>query len=144
MPGPVSVTVSVAVLPVVADSGRTLVFDAAAPAELVGDRHLLGQMLVNLIENGIRHTPVGTLIAIQVGATAAVVTLVVTDTGPGIPADQRKLALRRFGRLDASRHDEGHGLGLPLIQAIVRLHRGTILLEDAVPGLRVVIALPKG
>jgi len=128
--------------PVVADSGRTLVFDAAVPAEIVGDRHLLGQMLVNLIENGIRHTPVGTQIAIQVGATAAVVTLVVTDAGPGIPADQRTLALRRFGRLDASRHDEGHGLGLPLIQAIVRLHRGTIALEDAAPGLRVVITLP--
>ncbi len=128
--------------PVVADSGRTLVFDAAAPAKIVGDRHLLGQMLVNLIENGIRHTPVGTQIAIQVGATAAVATLVVTDTGPGIPADQRKLALRRFGRLDASRHDSGHGLGLALIQAIVRLHRGTIALEDAAPGLRVVITLP--
>ncbi len=128
--------------PVVADSGRTLVFDAAAPAELVGDRHLLGQMLVNLIENGIRHTPVGTQIAIHVGATAAVATLVVTDAGPGIPADQRTLALRRFGRLDASRHDEGHGLGLPLIQAIVRLHRGTIALENAAPGLRVAITLP--
>ncbi len=128
--------------PVVADSGRTLVFDAAAPAEIVGDRHLLGQMLVNLIENGIRHTPVGTQIAIQVGATAAVATLVVTDTGPGIPADQRKLALRRFGRLDASRHDSGHGLGLALIEAIVRLHRGTIALENAAPGLRVVVTLP--
>ncbi len=128
--------------PVVADSGRTLVFDAAAPAEIVGDRHLLGQMLVNLIENGIRHTPVGTQIAIQVGATAAVATLVVTDTGPGIPADQRKLALRRFGRLDASRHDSGHGLGLALIEAIVRLHRGTIALENAAPGLRVAITLP--
>ncbi len=128
--------------PVVADSGRTLVFDAAAPAEIVGDRHLLGQMLVNLIENGIRHTPVGTQIAIQVGATAAVATLVVTDTGPGIPADQRKRALRRFGRLDASRHDSGHGLGLALIEAIARLHRGTIALEDAAPGLRVVVTLP--
>ncbi len=128
--------------PVVADSGRTLVFDAAAPAEIVGDRHLLGQMLVNLIENGIRHTPVGTQIAIQVGATVAVATLVVTDTGPGIPADQRKLALRRFGRLDASRHDSGHGLGLALIEAIARLHRGTVALEDAAPGLRVVVTLP--
>ncbi|RZM36651.1 MAG: sensor histidine kinase, partial [Sphingomonas sp.] len=128
--------------PVVADSGRTLVVDAAAPAVLVGDRQLLGQMLVNLIENAVRHTPVGTQMAIKVGTTATVATLVMTDTGPGIPADQRKLALRRFGRLDASRHDSGQGLGLALVEAIVRLHRGTIALEDAAPGLRVVVTLP--
>ncbi|WP_330218665.1 MULTISPECIES: sensor histidine kinase [unclassified Sphingomonas] len=130
--------------PVVADGDRTLVLDAAAPAEILGDRHLLGQMLVNLIENALRHTPSGTRIEIGITTTGGTAMLTVTDTGPGIPVDQRKLALRRFGRLDASRHDEGHGLGLPLIQAIVRLHRGTIALEDAAPGLRVVIALPKG
>ncbi|SFO16956.1 Signal transduction histidine kinase [Sphingomonas sp. OK281] len=128
--------------PVVADSGRTLVLDTAAPAGIVGDRQLLGQMLVNLIENAVRHTPVGTQMTIEVGATAAMAILVVTDTGPGIPADQRKLALRRFGRLDASRHDGGQGLGLALVEAITRLHRGTILLEDAAPGLRVVVTLP--
>ena len=128
--------------PVVEDGGRTLVLDAAAPAGIVGDRQLLGQMLVNLIENALRHTPIGTRITVEVAATATVATLVVADTGPGIPADQRTLALRRFGRLDPSRHDGGHGLGLPLIDAIAHLHRGTIALEDGAPGLRVVIALP--
>ncbi len=130
--------------PVVADGHRTLVLDAPAPVGIVGDRQLLGQMLVNLVENALNHTPTHTRIAIGVATAAATAILTVTDTGPGIPADQRTLALRRFGRLDVSRHDEGHGLGLPLIQAIVRLHRGTIALEDAVPGLRVVITLPRG
>ena len=130
--------------PVVADGDRTLTLKPSPVAEIVGDRQLLGQMLVNLIENALRHTPPGTRIEIGVATTGTTATLTVTDTGPGIPEDQRKLALRRFGRLDASRHDEGHGLGLPLIQAIVRLHRGTIALEDAAPGLRVVMALPKG
>jgi signal transduction histidine kinase len=130
--------------PVVADGDRTLTLKTSPVAEIVGDRQLLGQMLVNLIENALRHTPPGTRIEIGVATTGTTATLTVTDTGPGIPEDQRKLALRRFGRLDASRHDEGHGLGLPLIQAIVRLHRGTIALEDAAPGLRVVMALPKG
>lgn len=129
--------------PVVVDDGRTMLVHCADPAPIIGDRHLLGQMLVNLIENVLRHTPPGTQVAIGVATTGKTATLSVSDTGPGIPADQRTLALRRFGRLDASRHEHGHGLGLPLIEAIVRLHRGTIVLEDASPGLRVVIALPR-
>jgi signal transduction histidine kinase len=129
--------------PVVVDDGRTMLVHCADPAPIIGDRHLLGQMLVNLIENVLRHTPPGTQIAIGVATTGKTATLSVSDTGPGIPADQRSLALRRFGRLDLSRHEHGHGLGLPLIEAIARLHRGTIVLEDASPGLRVVIALPR-
>ncbi|WP_380780771.1 ATP-binding protein [Sphingomonas sp. R86520] len=123
--------------PVVTDSGRTLIVAAPTPMQIVGDRQLLGQLLVNLVENAIRHTPIGTRIVIAVADT-----LTIADDGPGIPADQRGLALRRFGRIDASRHAEGHGLGLPLAQAIVRLHSGTIALEDAEPGLRIVIGLP--
>ncbi len=123
--------------PVVADSGRTLVVTAHTPTQIVGDRQLVGQLLVNLVENAVRHTPEGTRIGIKVADT-----LTITDDGPGIPADQRALAMRRFGRLDTSRHDEGHGLGLPLVEAIIRLHRGTIALEDAGPGLRIVIRLP--
>ncbi len=129
--------------PVVVDSGRRLDSVGREPARIVGDRQLLGQAMVNLIENAIRHTPTGTRIRIGVVSTDAATMLTVTDDGPGIPADQRKLALRRFGRLDISRHDVGHGLGLALIDAIVRLHRGMLSLEDAGPGLRVVLSLPR-
>ncbi|KQN27097.1 histidine kinase [Sphingomonas sp. Leaf34] len=129
--------IGVMMQPVVADSGRMLALATASPLPIVGDGQLLGQLIVNLIENTVRHTPVGTRICIAVTDT-----LTITDDGPGIPADQRALAMRRFGRLDTSRHDGGHGLGLPLVEAIVRLHRGTIALEDAAPGLRVVIAVP--
>ena len=129
--------------PVVVDSGRQLDIVVKEPAEIVGDRQLLGQAMVNLIENAIRHTPLGTRIAIGVVSADVATILTVTDDGPGIAADQRKLALRRFGRIDASRHDEGHGLGLALIDAIVRLHRGTLSLDDAGPGLRVAISLPR-
>lgn len=130
--------------PVVVDSGRHLDIVVKEPVQIVGDRQLLGQAMVNLIENAIRHTPTGTRIEIGVVSTKAATMLTVTDDGPGIPADQRKLALRRFGRLDISRRDVGHGLGLALIDAIVRLHRGTLSLEDAGPGLRVVLSLPRG
>ncbi len=129
--------------PVVVDSGRHLDIVVKESVQIVGDRQLLGQAMVNLIENAIRHTPTGTRIEIGVVSTKAATMLTVTDDGPGIPADQRKLALRRFGRLDISRHDVGHGLGLALIDAIIRLHRGTLLLEDAGPGLRVAITLSR-
>ncbi|MES2421950.1 MAG: ATP-binding protein [Pseudomonadota bacterium] len=129
--------------PVVVDSGRQLDIVVKQPARIVGDRQLLGQAMVNLIENAIRHTPTGTRIEIGVVSTDVATMLTVTDDGPGIPADQRKLALRRFGRLDISRHDVGHGLGLALIDAIVRLHRGMLSLEDAEPGLRVVLSLSR-
>ncbi len=129
--------------PVVEDSGRTLLIEKPAPAPIVGDRQLLGQTIVNLVENAIRHTFVGTRIAIGVETTGESVALTIADNGPGIPADQHALALRRFGRLDTSRHDTGHGLGLSLVAAIVRLHRGTIALEDANPGLRVMLRLPR-
>jgi len=129
--------------PVVVDSGRHLDIVVKEPVQIVGDRQLLGQAMVNLIENAIRHTPTGTRIEIGVVSTKAATMLTVTDDGPGIPADQRKLALRRFGRLNISRHDVGHGLGLALIDAIIRLHRGTLLLEDAGPGLRVAITLSR-
>jgi signal transduction histidine kinase len=128
--------------PVVADGGRTLVVTASAPAPIVGDRQLLGQLLVNLVENAMRHTPPGTRVEIRVDVTGGRAVLTIADDGPGIPADQRTLALRRFGRLDTSRHDSGQGLGLALVEAISRLHRGTIALEDAAPGLRVVVTLP--
>jgi signal transduction histidine kinase len=54
----------------------------------------------------------------------------------------RATALRRFGRLDASRSTGGFGLGLPLAAAIARLHHGELSLEDAAPGLRVVLSVP--
>jgi signal transduction histidine kinase len=128
--------------PVVADGGRTLLATASTPAPIIGDRQLLGQLLVNLVENAMRHTPPGTRVEIRVDVTGGRAVLTIADDGPGIPADQRTLALRRFGRLDTSRHDSGQGLGLALVEAISRLHRGTIALEDAAPGLRVVVTLP--
>jgi signal transduction histidine kinase len=128
--------------PVVADGGRTLLVTASTPAPMIGDRQLLGQLLVNLVENAMRHTPPGTRVEIRVDVTGGRAVLTIADDGPGIPANQRTLALRRFGRLDTSRHDSGQGLGLALVEAISRLHRGTIALEDAAPGLRVVVTLP--
>jgi signal transduction histidine kinase len=70
--------------------------------------------------------------------------LTVADTGPGIPADDRARAVERFVRLEQSRSQPGSGLGLSLANAVARLHGGELRLEDNTPGLRSVLALPRG
>ncbi|WHO38310.1 ATP-binding protein [Sphingobium sp. AP49] len=130
------------VAPLAEESGHHIRIGRNDSVRLVGDRQLLSQLLANLLENAIRHTPAGTDIDIAVERLARGIAIVVTDNGPGIPAEQRAIALRRFGRLDRSRPASGHGLGMPLAAAITRLHHGTLTLEDAVPGLRVAITLP--
>jgi signal transduction histidine kinase len=130
--------------PVAAESGHRVRLVTGAPLPLSGDRQLLNRALMNLIDNALRHTPSGTDIVVDVGTEGETAFLRVADNGPGIPADKRGLALRRFGRLDKSRGARGHGLGLPLVEAVAHLHRGTIALEDAGPGLSVVVRIPLG
>lgn len=129
---------------VVEESGRTLQLDLREPVFVSADRRLLTQLIVNLVENAVHYTPTGTIITVSIGRQGDRALLSVADNGPGIPESERARALRRFGRLEASRHLPGHGLGLPLAQAIATLHRGTLTLEDAQPGLGVRVALPIG
>lgn len=128
----------------VEDSGRAFTVAVPdAPVWIDGDVRLLSQLLVNLVENAVHHTPPGTRIAVTVSARPGEAVLAVIDNGPGIAAAARAQALRRFGRLDASRSRPGHGLGLSLVQAIATLHRGTLALDDAGPGLAVRLSLPR-
>lgn len=69
--------------------------------------------------------------------------MTVADDGPGIPADQREQVLRRLYRLDRSRSTRGNGLGLSLVEAVVKLHGGHLDLGDNAPGLKVTITLPE-
>jgi signal transduction histidine kinase len=110
---------------------------------VVGDRHLISQALANLIDNAIKYTKPGGRITIRVTSSVTNASLIVTDTGPGIPEAARTKVLERFVRLDQSRHTPGSGLGLSLVAAVTKLHGGTLRLEDADPGLRVILSLPK-
>ena len=69
--------------------------------------------------------------------------LSVADAGPGIPAADRGRVVERFVRLEQSRSLPGSGLGLSLVAAVARLHRGELKLEDNAPGLKAVLVLPK-
>ena len=129
--------------PVAEEKGLTLTLDAgSAPVEVRGDRHMLSRAIANLVENALKYTPAGGTVRVAVTPDGAMARLTVADNGPGIPAEERERVFDRFYRLEASRTTEGNGLGLSLARAVVRLHGGTITLEDNGPGLRAVVALP--
>ena len=115
------------------DEGKILASEITVNIFCNGDKELLFQLGVNLIENAIRHTEPGTKITFAVLAPA---TLQVRDTGNGIPADQRVKVLERFHRLDHARSTPGSGLGLAMVAAIANLHHTSIGLEDNKPGLK--------
>jgi len=124
------------------ESGHSLTLSAPAPCTVLGDRELLGQVLANLIENGLRHVPTGGQIAVSLTQHAGQTVLTVADTGPGIPEVERANVLRRLYRLEASRSTPGNGLGLSMVAAISDLHGATLLLGDTAPGLRVTLTFP--
>jgi signal transduction histidine kinase len=128
--------------PVAEDAGQRLNVGTCDEGWLTGDPQLLSQMLVNMVENSLRHTSTGTAVTISVVEAPGRLLLTVEDDGPGIPSDQHALVMRRFGRLARSHRKSGHGLGLPLVDAIARLHGGSVQLEDAAPGLRLTVSLP--
>ena len=128
--------------PLAAAQGLTLAGGPAAPAIVRGNRQLLAQLLTNLIENGLKYVPRGGRIEVSVRPLSGAVRLLVSDDGPGIAAADRARAGQPFVRFGAGNSAQGSGLGLSLVAAIVRLHRGRLVLEDNQPGLRVLIDLP--
>ncbi len=127
---------------VAADARQSLTFSAQDGIWINGDLALLTQMAVNLIENAISHCPAGTIIRLALMRLENVIRLEIADNGSGIPEAERERVFRRFVRLEQSRHTSGHGLGLPLVRAIARLHDAEIALLDNHPGLSVRIDFP--
>jgi len=95
---------------------------------LRADPARLAQVLRNLIDNAIAHTPTGGLIRIGAEASRQVMTITVADTGPGIPADQLDRIFERFYRTDPSRTRAtgGAGLGLAIARQLARLQGGDV------------------
>lgn len=129
--------------PLAEEWGVAVAYDRPAwPVPLFGHRQLLAQAISNLVENAIRYGASGGEIRLRVEPTGREIRVEIADRGPGIPPERREEALRRFGRLDTSRSEEGAGLGLALAQSIAHLHGGQLLLEDNKPGLLTVLVLP--
>ena len=124
------------------DQCRPLTASIASGVLVEGDRELLTQLLANLVENALAHTPPGTPIELLLLEDRGRRRAVVADRGPGIPEAARARVFERFARLDGSRSTPGSGLGLSLVSAVAELHGIRVQLEDNQPGLRVVLDLP--
>lgn len=107
-----------------------------------GDRDLLFQAFANLLDNAIKYTPPNGEIRVSLENGVAGPRIRISDSGPGIPENARGKVFKRFFRLEQSRHTPGNGLGLSLVEAVVRLHKASIRL-DGDPGLDVSLDFPK-
>lgn len=128
--------------PAIEDDGRTLLWSVEPNIESVGDRELLAQAVINLVENAERHTPAGTIIRLTLVRTHEQILLQVADNGPGVPSGDLPRITRRFARLERSRNTAGYGLGLSLVSAVARLHGGRLIVKNDDPGLATTIELP--
>jgi signal transduction histidine kinase len=132
--------------PVAEEAGMTLETEIAPDVHLRGNRELIGQAVVNLIENALKYYEPAEGKTGRIGVTvrqeAGRVRIAVGDNGPGIPAEDRARVVERFVRLEKSRTEQGSGLGLSLVAAVAKLHHGQFRIEDNNPGVLAVIDLP--
>src|SRR5947207_12013649 len=113
--------------------------DIAGGLTVWGDREPLAQMVANVIENAMKHSPAGASIGLMTLRSPSAITVTIMDSGPGIPVADRGRVFQRFYRLESSRSTPGSGLGLSLVEAIAALHQVHVELSDNSPGLRVVL-----
>jgi len=130
-------TVAEAFAPAAEDAGQILTASITPDLRITGDRELLTQMLANMVENAIRHTPTGTRIELTLRHDNGNIVGEISDNGPGVPAEERERIFHRFHRLESGRGVPGSGLGLSLVKAVADIHAIAITAGDALPGLRV-------
>jgi signal transduction histidine kinase len=126
-----------------AERGVTVGSPAMTEIPLRGDEELLRQLMLNLLQNAVQHTPAGGAVAVDVTQAQDRVEVRVTDTGGGIaPADQARI-FDRFVQLDPARRGLGTGLGLPIARWIAEAHGGTLVLErSGTGGSTFMVSLP--
>jgi len=115
-----------------------------------GNQPFLAQALANIIDNAIKYTPSGGAVVLRARRrSSGEIEFSVTDTGPGVPEEDRSRVTERFVRLDNSRSEAGSGLGLSLVAAVMEAHGGRIQLDEGPgvyqgsgPGLRVALVVP--
>ena len=124
-------------------SGHHLELKLRAEAAIRGDRALIVQLLTNLIENAILHTPEGTAITLLLSREGERALITVSDDGPGVPREEHDKLFQRLYRREASRSRPGYGLGLSLVAAVAELHGADISLrDDSAPGLGITLSFP--
>lgn len=121
----------------------TLRSESVGETPFVGDEHLLRQLVTNLLENAIRHTPPHGTVTVALTRADGAVRLQVADTGGGIGAGDVDRIFERFVRLGPAGSEAGGGLGLPIARWIAEAHGGTLVLAATGPhGSRFLLTLP--
>ena len=100
-----------------------------------GDRDLLFQAIINLLDNAIKYSPQAGHITLRLYRDDGHAVLKISDKGPGIPAEEREKVVQRFYRMDKSRTLPGSGLGLSLVAAVAAMHDAELVFADNHPGL---------
>ncbi len=116
-----------------------------------GAKDILAQALANILDNAVKYTPPGGAVMLRLRRrSSGEVEFSVTDTGPGVPEEDRARVVERFVRLENSRNAPGTGLGLSLVAAVAEAHGGRLELSEGPgavdgsgPGLRVALVLPR-
>ncbi|WP_258008847.1 cell wall metabolism sensor histidine kinase WalK, partial [Rhodococcus sp. ENV425] len=105
-----------------------LVEDVEHPAAVTVDPDRIGQVLGNLLDNALRHTPAGGTVTVATTAVDGEAGITVTDTGDGIAAEHLSHLFDRFYRADPARRRQegGSGIGLTIARALVEAHGGTL------------------
>jgi len=115
--------------PAAADKDITLTVETAPDLHILGDEERLMQVLMNLLDNALRHTPEGGAVTCRAARAAddpAMVEVTVSDTGPGISAEDLPHVFDRFYQAEKARRRGSAGLGLAIVQEIVRAHGGSV------------------
>ena len=129
-----------------ADERRQRISARIAPGlSASGDRELLAQMFANLLQNALQHALEGAAVGLSAARSPDdAVEVVLSNTGPGIPAAEREKVFRRVYRLERSRTTPGSGFGLSLVAAVADLHDVALALDDNAPGLKVTLRFRVG
>lgn len=121
--------------------GHRFEIDVQPGISILGDRRLLIQLVSNLLDNALQHTPAGTRVRLSAKRNEREIRLSVSDDGPGVPEAARVRLFERFSRADVSRSSTGHGLGLALVAAIAAAHYGKVSLARGA-GFKIEVILP--
>ena len=127
-------------LPLAEEKNQTISVDVRA-INYKGDRDLFFQVIANLLDNAIKFTQAGGTIKIELENIDGIKRIIIEDNGPGIPHASLEKVFDRFYRDQEQQKIEGSGLGLSLVNVVLKLHKASIVLKDNHPGLKVIISL---
>jgi signal transduction histidine kinase len=132
--------------PMAEEQGGSLRTEVSEKLPVRADRQLLAQAINNLLDNALKYGAIdggGPAIVVSGAAENGKVVISVADRGGGIAEKDRRRVVERFVRLEESRSKPGSGLGLSLVQGVMKLHGGEFVLEDNGPGLKAKLILPR-